>query len=216
VFGHRYDNETQLYYLQSRYYNPEWGRFINADSVVGETGELLSHNMFAYCSNDPVNNEDSNGDVAWWVGAAVTGAILDSAMYLYKTKNEGFSWSGLGKAAATGALTGIALGGAGKFIAKGLRALVSSKKMSRLLSVKKNKKIQNLTTGIKEWLGDGAKLIKNKNGDTVMLSKDGTKRIRFDINNPSPHENPHGHVEILQNGKWVKSGPIYPNDVLKK
>ncbi|HSQ88799.1 RHS repeat-associated core domain-containing protein, partial [Romboutsia sp.] len=56
--GYRYDTETGLYYLQSRYYNPEWGRFINADSLVGETGELLSHNMFAYCANDPVNNED--------------------------------------------------------------------------------------------------------------------------------------------------------------
>lgn len=65
--GYRYDNETQLYYLQSRYYNPEWGRFINADSLVGETGELLSHNMFAYCTNDPVNNEDPDGDIAWWV-----------------------------------------------------------------------------------------------------------------------------------------------------
>ncbi|MDV3428896.1 MAG: hypothetical protein LIR50_18045 [Bacillota bacterium] len=33
-----------MYYLQSRYYNPEWGRFINADGLVGSTGELLSHN----------------------------------------------------------------------------------------------------------------------------------------------------------------------------
>ena len=40
--GYRYDSETGLYYLQSRYYNAEWGRFINADETASVTGELLS------------------------------------------------------------------------------------------------------------------------------------------------------------------------------
>ncbi|MGF0108615.1 MULTISPECIES: RHS repeat-associated core domain-containing protein [unclassified Clostridium] len=53
--GYRYDTETGLYYLNARYYNPEWGRFINADGIVGTQGELLSANMFAYCKNNPVN-----------------------------------------------------------------------------------------------------------------------------------------------------------------
>jgi len=47
----------------------------------------------------------------------------------------------------------------------------------------------------------------------VLISRDGTRRVRFDINNPSPHANAHGHVEVLVNGKWVKSGPIYTTDV---
>jgi len=38
--GYRYDTETGLYYLQSRYYNPDWGRFVNADSAVGQIGNL--------------------------------------------------------------------------------------------------------------------------------------------------------------------------------
>ena len=59
--GYRYDTETGLYYLQSRYYNAEWGRFINADGILGRTGQLLSHNVFCYCNNDPVNNKDDNG-----------------------------------------------------------------------------------------------------------------------------------------------------------
>ncbi|WP_338032614.1 RHS repeat-associated core domain-containing protein [Clostridium manihotivorum] len=42
LYWYRYDTETGLYYLQSRYYNPEWGRFINSDGVAGQTGELLS------------------------------------------------------------------------------------------------------------------------------------------------------------------------------
>ena len=52
--SYRYDTETGLYYLQSRYYNPEWGRFINFDNYGGQIGDLLSHNGYAYCCNNPV------------------------------------------------------------------------------------------------------------------------------------------------------------------
>lgn len=42
-----YDKETELYYLNTRYYNPKWGRFINVDSYGGQIGgNVLSHNMF--------------------------------------------------------------------------------------------------------------------------------------------------------------------------
>lgn len=58
---YRYYAETQLYYLQSRYYNPEWDRFINADTIIGDNGALISHNMFAYCLNNAVNNQDPDG-----------------------------------------------------------------------------------------------------------------------------------------------------------
>lgn len=61
LFKYRYDTETGLYYLNSRYYNPEWGRFINADALGGSIGELLSHNMFAYCKNNSVNMIDKSG-----------------------------------------------------------------------------------------------------------------------------------------------------------
>jgi RHS repeat-associated protein len=43
------------------YYNPEWGRFINADALIGVTGELLSHTIFAYCKNNPVTMKDPSG-----------------------------------------------------------------------------------------------------------------------------------------------------------
>lgn len=66
--GYRYADEKGLYYLNSRYYNPEWGRFINTDGYLGTTGELLSFNMFAYCSNNPVNRVDPSGQS--WLGAA--------------------------------------------------------------------------------------------------------------------------------------------------
>ncbi len=47
--------ETGLYYLESRYYDPEVGRFINADGLkyLGEGNELLNYNLYTYCLNNP-------------------------------------------------------------------------------------------------------------------------------------------------------------------
>ena len=53
-----YVEETELYYLQSRYYNSEIGRFINADALVSTGQGLLGNNMFVYCLNNPVNAYD--------------------------------------------------------------------------------------------------------------------------------------------------------------
>ena len=50
-----------MYYLQSRYYNPTWGRFINADALVSTGQGILGNNMFAYCLNNPVAYRDSSG-----------------------------------------------------------------------------------------------------------------------------------------------------------
>ena len=56
-----YDKETELYYLNSRYYNPRFGRFITPDSIINSNKDFLSHNLYIYCSNDPVNNSDLSG-----------------------------------------------------------------------------------------------------------------------------------------------------------
>lgn len=67
---------------------------------------------------------------------------------------------------------------------------------------------------VNDFLGSGTKAIPTKNGDLVLLSKDGTRRVRFDINHPKPHKNPHMHVEVRNpDGTWNKSGQIYPRDV---
>ena len=59
--GYYYDTETGFYYLQSRYYDPEIGRFINADGYVSTGQGILSYNMFAYCLNDPIRFADDSG-----------------------------------------------------------------------------------------------------------------------------------------------------------
>ena len=78
--GYYYDSETGFYYLQSRYYDPEIGRFINADSYAStDATGLLSTNMFAYCENDPVNKSDPTGEVAPILIAMAGGAMVGLA-----------------------------------------------------------------------------------------------------------------------------------------
>ena len=64
--GYYYDSETGFYYLQSRYYDPEIARFINADSYAStDIVGLLSTNMFSYCENNPVNRSDPSGHAGY-------------------------------------------------------------------------------------------------------------------------------------------------------
>ena len=59
--GYVYDAETGLYYLQSRYYNPTVGRFINADAFAATGQGFVGNNMYAYCANNPIMNVDPTG-----------------------------------------------------------------------------------------------------------------------------------------------------------
>ena len=61
--GYYYDQDLQLYYLNSRYYDGYTGRFISPDSLeyLGANGDLNSYNLYAYCSNNPVNYVDPSG-----------------------------------------------------------------------------------------------------------------------------------------------------------
>ena len=59
--GYYYDNEIGMYYLQSRYYNPVVGRFINADEVTDEYVSMFKGNIFEYCANAPVGLIDIYG-----------------------------------------------------------------------------------------------------------------------------------------------------------
>ena len=74
--GYFYDTETGLYYLQSRYYNPELGRFISGDDPIyheGETGAAA--NLYVYCNNNPVNMADPTGHFAI-AGVAITIGVV--------------------------------------------------------------------------------------------------------------------------------------------
>ena len=75
--GYYYDTETSLYYLQTRYYDANTGRFINADGQLNEG--VLGYNMFAYCENNPVMRDDPTGH--FWgllLGVALVVGIVAS------------------------------------------------------------------------------------------------------------------------------------------
>lgn len=72
-----------MYYLQSRYYNAEWGRFINADGIIEQAGDLIGHNLFAYCKNNPINKFDSEGFNSmdyFPIGGGACGGLLEVVM----------------------------------------------------------------------------------------------------------------------------------------
>ncbi|MCL1791011.1 MAG: hypothetical protein FWG40_06600, partial [Peptococcaceae bacterium] len=74
--GYYFDVETGLYYLGSRYYDPETGRFINSDGLIDNRG-LNTQNLYQYCGNNPINNIDPSGHLFFIiVGVVALLAIL--------------------------------------------------------------------------------------------------------------------------------------------
>ena len=94
--GYYYDVESGLYYLNSRYYDPQTGRFINADSQIDSNAGFVGYNLFAYCANNPVNMIDSTGSFAislFAVVAIFTVAVTTVATcYLISTPQFQAAW----------------------------------------------------------------------------------------------------------------------------
>jgi len=96
--GYVYDRETGLYYLQSRYYNPKIGRFLNADALVSTGQGLTGNNMFAYCLNNPTNGIDPGGKwtMGFSIGANLTvilGVSISVGVYWDDEGNVDWQWS---------------------------------------------------------------------------------------------------------------------------
>ena len=91
--GYVYDHETGLYYCQSRYYDPEIGRFINSD-VFAATGQtLVGNNMFAYCGNNPVNRADDSG--TFWETVWDIVSLATSVAEVAINPTDPWAWAGL-------------------------------------------------------------------------------------------------------------------------
>ena len=116
--GYFYDVETGLYYLQSRYYNPQWGRFINPDAwdvTLATPYALTDKNLYAYCDNNPIVRVDGDGEFWNVLGGAFIGVLSQFASDLITSAIEGelsFShWSSYVGAAIGGALGMLVPGG---------------------------------------------------------------------------------------------------------
>ena len=117
--GYIYDEETKLYYLISRYYDPEIGRFISPDSVEYiEPSSISGLNLYVYCGNDPINMYDPSGNFAisiglllaigGIVGAAIGAGASVAGQYLANGCSwENFSWGQLALDTVLGGVSGM-------------------------------------------------------------------------------------------------------------
>ncbi|OMP27928.1 hypothetical protein BAE31_07155 [Bacillus sp. I-2] len=94
--GYRFDEETGLYYLIARYYEPRNGVFLSLDTDPGSDGDALDQNGYTYGNNNPVMNVDPDGHWVWFVVNAGF-AVYDG----YKAYKSGKGWKGAALAAAS-------------------------------------------------------------------------------------------------------------------
>ena len=120
--GYVYDTETGFYYVSSRYYDPEIGRWISPEPNVYtgafDSGSgLIGYNVYAYCANSPVNFTDPTGEfvltvlIVGVVAGAVIGGGIGGTVAYNSAKSSGLEGSDLFWATAGGAAKGAAIGG---------------------------------------------------------------------------------------------------------
>ena len=114
--GYYYDTETGYYYLQSRYYDPETQRFLNADSQLND--DLLGNNLFVYCGNNPIIRADDQGQ-GWWVVAGIlVGGIVGGVAKAVSNVSTGKKWNdGIVGAVVGGMVSGGITAATGNFVA---------------------------------------------------------------------------------------------------
>ena len=113
--GYYYDTAVMLYYLKTRYYDPETGRFISPDSINYLAPQSINGlNLYAYCLNNPVMYVDPTGEsfiLAMIIGGAIAGAIIGATVNGVTAYSEGVrGWDLAGAIVAGAAVGGIAGG----------------------------------------------------------------------------------------------------------
>ena len=141
-----YDTETGFYFLKTRYYDPEIGRFMTIDDLSYLDPESINGlNLYAYCGNNPVNRVDSNGTFAITTaiiigliaGAVIGGTVGGVVAYNNASASGATGWSLIGQTAlgvlggavigaAIGALAGYAIGGLISTLAPYIGSFLSS------------------------------------------------------------------------------------------
>ena len=129
--GYYYDVETGFYYVSSRYYDPEVGRFISADAtdiLFEDEDNLLQYNLYTYCFNNPVNMIDFTGEspsqilgaIAGGIGGYALGKLLAKELGLKGAKKKALIAAAIAGGAALGAFLGPYAAKLGSKLAKKL------------------------------------------------------------------------------------------------
>ena len=160
--GYYWDEETGLYYLASRYYDPEVGRFINADdiNVPGMNLTVSSNkNLYAYCDNNPITRTDLSGEFWHLAIGAVVGAASQYAANVVLKLGEGNSLKeallvkkeeipGLMGAAFSGLLTATGISAGGLTVANAAINTVTYLAECEVTGTKVNKKTLAINVAI--------------------------------------------------------------------
>ena len=221
--GYVYDTETGLYYLQSRYYDPFTGRFLNADIYCDtNTGTPLSTNIFAYCENNPISNADESGYIAANVIGAVIGGIVGAVggyfltnwladkLNLHGWKRNVFVW---GLSAVIGAAAAVIGYFIGPYVAKLATKLASY--VANLIQ-KGKVAIAKLTNTIRNKSGITKLIVKNlvKNASKLKYTKTAASHLpsrpymksTHIIKNIMQAANPVADKSLKYGLKWVVKG----------
>ena len=101
--GQRYDDATNLYYFGARYYDPEIGRFLTADTQVPDPMNPKVLHRYAFAGDNPIRYVDPTGHAfwEWFLAGCVIGALIVI----------GIATCGIGAAVGAGALSVVGLAG---------------------------------------------------------------------------------------------------------
>ena len=174
--GYFYDTETGMYYLKSRYYDPELRRFISADSVMSVTASMETfhnRNLYAYCDGNPLSRKDESGDfiISRSNGEDVQTSVINAVV-------EGglaFGWDRLGKRIKAGDYLNLTRA-RNKRVAK-------IKKSTFLHENLKNKKIKNIEKQYKKEMAKTTVWTAASGGINSKISPYIQKRVNLIVRN---------------------------------
>ncbi|WP_438433841.1 polymorphic toxin-type HINT domain-containing protein [Gorillibacterium sp. sgz500922] len=179
--GEYYDNESGLYYLSARYYDPELGRFIGEDANLGQVDNPLSLNLYTYVENNPLAYQDPTGEAAE--------TVLDAASTAYSAYEfyEDPSWENALYLAwdATALVVPFV---PGSYVSKATKLFGKSSKLSKLFGKSKKaskaKKAINacncFTAGTEVQTDEGEKPIEDiEVGDQVLAKDDQSGEVGY-------------------------------------
>lgn len=195
-----YDTETQLYYLNARYYSPKLSRFISIDSQFNRDDNLIGYNLYCYGGNNPVNTFDPMGNAFMFVTAAIgaiAGGIIGGVAAAKKGKNV---WAGAAIGATAGGLIGLGAGAAASAIITGSATASTAVVLGTVSAKLAATQIPIAVSASKaiDWVSTKYEQTKSLlTGSTQIYRAVGSAELS-DIKNAGQFNLPHGGLEVKQ------------------
>ncbi|MEL4106285.1 kelch repeat-containing protein [Oscillospiraceae bacterium WX1] len=179
--GYQFDDETGMYYLNARYYDPVTARFISADTYTGQASDPLSLNLYTYCNNEPMMFTDPTGHDS----APVTVYMPDGSI-VQTTATNGITIMPDGSRPPVGAIVQTSSGGSWQMTSTGGVAVTTAP-----VTLPDGKNTVGTIVDNKTYLPDGSRppegaIVHTSGGDYQMVNGSGVKLT----NEPTPKNKP--------------------------